>query len=146
VVRWPPQALGDSQKVLSQARLGSVCTIMVDANIHLMSEIWRSALLLSVFEEKNAKNSSFFKGTVKGLGLFTQTVIFSVGCNSRIRHHTKNRILPIFCALLDAAVASNTENHVCVNRPLGVLVKSERMITFMYARYSLCVFLLQLKV
>jgi hypothetical protein len=51
-------------------------------------------------------------------GLFTQTVIFSVGCNSRIRHHTKNRILPIFCAMSDAAVASNTENHVHVNRPL----------------------------
>jgi bifunctional DNase/RNase len=51
-------------------------------------------------------------------GLFTQTVIFSVGCNSRIRHRTRNRILPIFCAVLDAAVASNTEYHIRVNRPL----------------------------
>jgi hypothetical protein len=30
------------------------------------------------------------------LGLFTQTMIFSVGCDSRIRHRTKNRIIPIF--------------------------------------------------
>jgi hypothetical protein len=38
-------------------------------------------------------------------------VIFSVGCNSHIWHRTKDRINPIFCAVLDAAVASNTENH-----------------------------------
>jgi hypothetical protein len=51
-------------------------------------------------------------------GLFTQTVIFSVGCDSRIQHPTKNRILPISCAVSDAVVASNTENHVHVNRRL----------------------------
>jgi hypothetical protein len=50
-------------------------------------------------------------------GLFTRTVIFSVGCDSHIQHRTKNRILPIFCAVSDAAVASDTENHVHVNRP-----------------------------
>jgi hypothetical protein len=50
-------------------------------------------------------------------GMFTQTVIFSVGCDSRIRHCTKNRILPIFCEVSDAAVASDTENCVHVNRP-----------------------------
>jgi hypothetical protein len=33
----------------------------------------------------------------------------------------KNRISPIFCALLDAAVTSDTENHTHVNRPLTVL-------------------------
>jgi hypothetical protein len=44
-------------------------------------------------------------------------VIFSVGCDSHTQHRTKNRILPIFCAVADAAVASNTENHVHVNRP-----------------------------
>jgi hypothetical protein len=41
-------------------------------------------------------------------GLFTRTVIFSVGCDSHIRHRTKN---PIFCAVSDAVVASETENH-----------------------------------
>jgi hypothetical protein len=46
-------------------------------------------------------------------------VIFSVRCNSRIRHSTKNRILPIFCAVSDTAVASDTENHIHVNRPLN---------------------------
>jgi hypothetical protein len=29
-------------------------------------------------------------------GLFTQTMFFSVGCDSRIRHRTKDRIIPIF--------------------------------------------------
>jgi hypothetical protein len=29
-------------------------------------------------------------------GLFTWTVFFSVGCDSRIRHRTKYRIIPIF--------------------------------------------------
>jgi hypothetical protein len=48
-------------------------------------------------------------------GLFTWTVIFSVGCNSRIQHRTKNRIDPIFCAVSDVAVASDTENHIHVN-------------------------------
>jgi hypothetical protein len=38
-------------------------------------------------------------------------VIFSVGCDSHIRHRTKDRKNPIFCAVLDAAVASDTENH-----------------------------------
>jgi hypothetical protein len=38
-------------------------------------------------------------------------VIFSVGCDSRIRHRTKDRINPIFCVVSDAAVASDTENH-----------------------------------
>jgi hypothetical protein len=33
---------------------------------------------------------------------------------------TKKRILPIFCAVLDAAVASDTENHIHVNRPLSI--------------------------
>jgi hypothetical protein len=41
--------------------------------------------------------------------------------DSRIQHWAKNRISPIFCALLDAAVASDTENHIHVNRPLTVL-------------------------
>jgi hypothetical protein len=44
-------------------------------------------------------------------GLFTQTVIFSGGCNSRIQHCTKDRNNPIFCVVSDAAVASDTENH-----------------------------------
>jgi hypothetical protein len=39
------------------------------------------------------------------------SVIYSVGCDSRIQQHTKDRINPIFCAVSDAAVASNTENH-----------------------------------
>jgi hypothetical protein len=38
-------------------------------------------------------------------------VIFSVGCDSRIRHRTKDRKNPIFCAVLGVAVATNTENH-----------------------------------
>jgi hypothetical protein len=33
-------------------------------------------------------------------GLFTQTVIFSVRCDSCIRHRTKNRILPICIFLM----------------------------------------------
>jgi hypothetical protein len=33
------------------------------------------------------------------------------------KYHTKIRIIAIFCAVSDAAVASDTENHVCVNRP-----------------------------
>jgi hypothetical protein len=52
--------------------------------------------------------------SIRAYGLFTQTVIFSVGCNSRIRHRTKNRILLIFGAVSDAAVASDTENCVRV--------------------------------
>jgi hypothetical protein len=36
-------------------------------------------------------------------------VIFSVGNNSRIQHHTKDRKNPIFCAVSDVAVASDTE-------------------------------------
>jgi hypothetical protein len=44
-------------------------------------------------------------------GLFTWTGIFSVGCDSRIRHCTKDRKNPIFCAVADTAVASDTENH-----------------------------------
>jgi hypothetical protein len=58
-------------------------------------------------------------------GLFTWTGIFSDGCDSRIRHRTKNRILPIFCAVSDAAVASDTENHVHVNRPLSYNSRAE---------------------
>jgi hypothetical protein len=38
-------------------------------------------------------------------------VTFSVGCHSRIRHCTKDRKNPIFCAVSDAAVTSATENH-----------------------------------
>jgi hypothetical protein len=38
-------------------------------------------------------------------------VIFSVGCISRIRHCTKDRKNPIFCAVSDVVVASVTENH-----------------------------------
>jgi hypothetical protein len=38
-------------------------------------------------------------------------VIFSVGCNSRIRHRTKIGSILIFCVVLDAAVVSDTENH-----------------------------------
>jgi hypothetical protein len=38
-------------------------------------------------------------------------VIFSVGCDSRIRHRTKDKKNPIFCAVSDAAVASDTKNH-----------------------------------
>jgi hypothetical protein len=38
-------------------------------------------------------------------------VIFSVVCDSHIRHRTKDRKNPIFGAVSDAAVASNTENH-----------------------------------
>jgi hypothetical protein len=38
-------------------------------------------------------------------------MIFSVGCDSRIRHRTKDKKNPIFCVVLDAAVASNTENQ-----------------------------------
>jgi hypothetical protein len=40
-------------------------------------------------------------------GLFTQTGIFSVGCDCRIQHRTK---IGLFLSL-DAAVASGTENH-----------------------------------
>jgi hypothetical protein len=40
-------------------------------------------------------------------GLFTQTMIFSVGCDSRIQYCTK---IGLFL-FLDAAVASDTENH-----------------------------------
>jgi hypothetical protein len=63
-------------------------------------------------------------------------VIFSVGCDSRIRHHTKNRIDPIFCAVSDAAVASDTKNHVHVNTlllelltgwPYEFVIKSPKM-------------------
>jgi hypothetical protein len=38
-------------------------------------------------------------------------VIFSITCDSRIRHRTKDRKNPIFCAVSDAAIASDTENH-----------------------------------
>jgi hypothetical protein len=38
-------------------------------------------------------------------------MIFSVGCDSRIGHRTKDRKNTIFCVVPDAAVASDTENH-----------------------------------
>jgi hypothetical protein len=43
-----------------------------------------------------------------GIWSVYMNLIFSVGCDSRIRHRTKDRKNPIFCAVLDAAVASNS--------------------------------------
>jgi hypothetical protein len=52
--------------------------------------------------------------------VYTNGDFDSVGCHSRIRHSTKNRILPIFWAVSDAAVAFDTVKiTVRVNRPLA---------------------------
>jgi hypothetical protein len=65
---------------------------------------------LKSHEEENDREEE--DGYVKAcLRSVYTNVIFSVGCDSRIRHRTKDRKIPIFCALLDAAVASDTENH-----------------------------------
>jgi hypothetical protein len=54
-------------------------------------------------------------------------VIFSVRCDSRIRHRTKIRIDPIFCALLDAAVASDTENHGSCKQTLKLKIELRKL-------------------
>jgi hypothetical protein len=50
-------------------------------------------------------------------------MIFSVGCDSRIQHRTKDRKNPIFCAMSDAAVASDTENHGSCKRTIRDLLR-----------------------
>jgi hypothetical protein len=53
-------------------------------------------------------------------GGFTQTVIFSVGCDFQCRNATIVRINPIFCVVLHVTVASDTENHGSCKHPLNM--------------------------
>jgi hypothetical protein len=55
------------------------------------------------------------------LGSVYTNSIFSVGCNSRIQRRTKDRKNPIFCAVSDAAVASDTENHCLCKQTIRYL-------------------------
>jgi hypothetical protein len=55
-----------------------------------------------------------------GLWSVYMNVIFSVGFNSCIWHRTKDRKNPNFCAVSDAAVTSDTENHGSCKQTINV--------------------------